>query len=138
MANRWPPWIEARVSSTGAINPTVVAPAPVPGCTLTVTPKINCRVAIVSSWDVEVAVAAGVFIGELYVNTVAKAQQALLGGAAVGFRATLGQSWTHDLTAGTAYTFELKGSDTVGNSYVVHSTHTGFVIFGLPSDGFSY
>lgn len=103
----------------------------VPGCTFVLTPvrnNPNYEVEIVCDFE-ETAAGATVCLGQLFINGVAVAGQALLSVAAVGDRATVPQNYAGALVGAGPFTFELRVSRSAAagaqRANAIHSTIRG-------------
>ncbi len=141
--DRWAPWIEPRVSATGALAVTTTATNDVPGATVTFTPHIATRLSVTAQLDVRTDTASGgggaadgLLIVELVVNGVAQSQQVVLRPQVTLSRAAYVGVWVLNLAKETTYTIKLTGrlNNTTGApAYTILQTHTGFCITGMPN-----
>lgn len=137
---RWPPWIEAVAEATANLTVASTTVTAIPGCTVTFTPAIDCRLAV--TYKVTCTLAAGTGADDLrFLLTINGAhlqagdgsdQTENLNLRTVGDRFSAGTTESIDLVGGTAYTIALNallGAST-GSSYTVltRRTHLGPVV----------
>jgi hypothetical protein len=148
VANRWPPWIEARAAcGTTKTAFTSTTASALSGATVTIVPKLLTRVQVTGVFDIECTtfVAATNIIGELFVatNGGAAALQvgvAVFGPAIVNQRATVAQHWTLTLAAGSSYVLDLRVrlNAASGNDFSIRSNGSALLVFGMPLEGEAY
>lgn len=145
MANRWPPWIEARIASTARITVNAIAaPQALTGMSLTVTAKIKSRLAIHAVFDVEYAVfaAGSMFLASLFVDGVQRAAPlAVWSPPALAGRMTLASApHVEDVAAGATvvFGFRVQQVGAVGTWVVYEFGHTAFDVVAMPFEGMAY
>lgn len=142
MATKWPHCLLQRIPTTGGVpvvHTVAFAWAAMTGAAITFTPKIDCRMLVVGTFDVECVTPGAIYAGSVRVNTVVNGATLALLVAPAGFRTTVTQTWTYDLTAGVSYAIDLVAAllATVGQ-YNTHTFGHGGMVIELvpkPEDG---
>jgi hypothetical protein len=144
MANRWPPWIEARVAQTADVAITAAGEVALTGATFTVVSKVATRLMVVATFEIRCdlwTAITGSVRGLLRVAGVTLATPyAGWRATVVNELVTLTMAWTVDVAAGVSTAIELRANltGTMDNDYTFLAESTGFVLLGMPSEGVSY
>jgi hypothetical protein len=122
-------FIIARAKSTYiAINATGLVD--IPSATVTFTPPINCRAAVMFGVDASMAV-ADTLIVKLVVNGTVQDVEVVLNLAGAGSRCTATNTTTVELTAGTSYTIKLQAAIAVAGNYNVFGPNSGLTVVAI-------
>lgn len=136
--DRWPPWIETRVTSTANTAITAAGQVAVAGTSKAVTAHVATRVQVVATFRLVCTLftaATGVVRGKLLVNGAQLNPEVSWIASAVNQQNTITGVWTVDQAKETTTTYELALDlgGTADNDYLSIGSHTGFVIVAMPN-----
>lgn len=139
--DRWAPWVEPRISSTGALAVSSGTATVVPGTLRNLIPRVACRPMIVSQWDFDLTTAGtGSILGEVQENGAAisgAVEIAEPAGAVLSRGQHVGVA-TREWSAETLYVLRMMGRLAAGGNGIRGSFNnpgTGYAIVAQPIDG---
>jgi hypothetical protein len=139
--DRWAPWVESRVSSTGTLAISSATATSVPGTLRRFIPRVASRLMIVAEWDLELTTAGtGTLLGELRENGAPFGPQMAVA-APAGTPLIRGQHVqvvTTDWAAETLYSLEMLGRLFSGLNTIrgtLQNPNTGYAIVAQTIDG---
>ena len=137
--------VAGKLFATSTVTISTNTPTDVPGCLLTITPKVDSLLMVVAVCDFFTLYNGDTYVGQVLVDNNVPANQGQIiftscsPTSATSDRKTVSQSMALFLSAGTAHTVKLqvyKSSGIVaGGTGTANQTHTGFTYFLVSANG---